>query len=150
MQSVNKVILVGRLGKDPEIRSTATGKDVANFSVATSETWTDKASGEKKEKTEWHNISVWLANTVNFIAAHVKKGAQVYVEGSLTTRKWTDKDGVVKYKTEITLSKQGDELHLLNKPSDTNAGDELAKTSSGNTRTTKYKVKAELDDEIPF
>ncbi|MCW2077899.1 UNVERIFIED_ORG: single-strand DNA-binding protein [Bradyrhizobium japonicum] len=101
--SVNKVIILGRLGKDPEIRRTQEGKEVANLSVATGERYKDKRSGEMKEKTEWHNIVVWNENTVKFIDNNLKKGDQVYLVGKLQTRKWTDQSGVEKYSTEIVV-----------------------------------------------
>jgi len=101
--SVNKVILVGNLGKDPEIRKTQSGSDVASFSLATSEQWKDKATGEKKSKTEWHNIVVFQSGLVTLIKNFVKKGAKVYLEGSLQTRKWTDKNNTERYSTEVIL-----------------------------------------------
>lgn len=103
MSSVNKVILIGNLGKDPEIRSLSSGSEVANFSVATSESWKDKNTGEKKEKTEWHNVAVFNDGLVRVIKSYLKKGSKVYIEGSLQTRKWTDKDGQDRYSTEIVL-----------------------------------------------
>jgi single-strand DNA-binding protein len=104
MASVNKVILLGNVGKDPEIRSTADGKKIANFSVATSEEWKDKATGERKERTEWHRVCVFNDGLVGVIEKYVKKGTKVYIEGALQTRKWTDKDGAEKYSTEVILS----------------------------------------------
>jgi len=101
--SVNKVILVGNLGKDPEIRKTQSGSDVASFSLATTEQWKDKATGEKKSKTEWHNIVVFQSGLVTLIKNFVKKGAKVYLEGSLQTRKWTDKNNTERYSTEVIL-----------------------------------------------
>jgi single-strand DNA-binding protein len=101
--SVNKVILVGNVGKDPEIRRTQDGRPIANFSLATSESWRDKNSGEKKEKTEWHRVVVFNENLCKVIEQYVKKGAKLYIEGALQTRKWTDKDGVEKYSTEVVL-----------------------------------------------
>lgn len=101
--SVNKVILVGNLGKDPEIRQTQSGNDIANFSLATTEQWKDKATGEKKSKTEWHNIVVFQSGLVTLIKNFVKKGTKVYLEGSLQTRKWTDKNNTERYSTEVVL-----------------------------------------------
>ena len=95
--SVNKVILVGNLGRDPEIRSMPNGDRVANLSLATSESWKDKSSGERKEKTEWHRVSIFNDNIVKVAESYLKKGSTVYIEGQLETRKWTDKDGVEKY-----------------------------------------------------
>jgi single stranded DNA-binding protein len=103
--SVNKVILVGNLGKDPEIRTLTSGDRVANLTVATSESWRDRASGEKKEKTEWHRIVIFNDNIVKVAEQYLKKGSTVYIEGALQTRKWTDQQGVEKYSTEIVLQK---------------------------------------------
>jgi single-strand DNA-binding protein len=111
--SVNKVILVGNLGRDPEIRSMPNGDRIANFSLAPSETWRDKSSGERKEKTEWHRVSVFNDNIVKVVENYVKKGSTVYVEGSLQTRKWTDKDGVEKYTTEIIIGRFNGQLTML-------------------------------------
>lgn len=112
MASINKVILLGRVGKDPEIRS-AGDVYVANFSVATSETWKDKRSGERKERTEWHNIVVWNEATINFIEQYVKKGDQVYIEGQLQTRSWEEKDtGATRYTTEVVVPAFGGKVEL--------------------------------------
>ena len=101
--SVNKVILVGNLGKDPEIRRTQDGRPIANLSVATSETWRDKATGERKEKTEWHRVVIFNEGLCKVAEQYLKKGAKVYIEGQLQTRKWTDQSGVEKYSTEVVL-----------------------------------------------
>ena len=101
--SVNKVILIGNLGKDPEIRRTQDGRPIANLSVATSESWRDKATGERKEKTEWHRVVIFNEGLCRIAEQYLKKGAKVYLEGQLQTRKWTDKDGVDKYSTEVVL-----------------------------------------------
>jgi single-strand DNA-binding protein len=101
--SVNKVILVGNVGKDPEIRRTQDGKAIANLSIATSESWRDKNSGERKEKTEWHRVVIFSEPLTKIVEQYVKKGAKLYIEGALTTRKWTDQAGVEKYSTEIVL-----------------------------------------------
>jgi single-strand DNA-binding protein len=111
--SVNKVILVGNLGRDPEIRSMPNGDRIANLSIATSETWRDKSSGERKEKTEWHRVVIFNDNIVKVVENYVKKGSTVYIEGALQTRKWTDKDGVEKYSTEIVVGKFKGELTML-------------------------------------
>ena len=111
--SVNKVILVGNVGKDPEIRRTQDGRAIASFSIATSETWRDKSSGEKKERTEWHRISVFNENFVKVIEQYVKKGSKLYVEGQLQTRKWTDQSGVEKFTTEVVLQNFRGELTML-------------------------------------
>src|SRR5262249_918181 len=101
--SVNKVILVGNLGRDPEIRSFQHGGRVAHFSVATTETWKDKQSGERKDKTEWHRVSVYNEHIIGVVERFLKKGAKVYIEGQLETRKWTDKEGQEKYTTEVII-----------------------------------------------
>ena len=125
--SVNKVILVGNLGRDPEIRSTQDGTKVANLSVATSENWRDKNSGERREKTEWHRVVVFNDRIVDVAEKYLKKGAKVYIEGQLQTRKWTDQSGAEKYTTEIVLQKYRGELTML----DGRSGGEGAGDSSG-------------------
>jgi single-strand DNA-binding protein len=121
--SVNKAILVGNCGKDPEVRSMGNGTKVANFSIATSESWRDKSSGERKEKTEWHRVVVFgpLADTVE---KYVKKGSKLYVSGSIQTRKWSDKDGAEKYSTEIVLQGFNSELQLLDSKKTDAPGDD--------------------------
>lgn len=113
--SVNKAIIIGNCGKDPEVRTMQDGKKVANFSLATSESWKDKSSGEKKEKTEWHRVVVF-GGLADIVDRFVKKGSKVYVSGQIQTRKWTDKDGVEKYSTEIVLQGFNSELTLLDGP----------------------------------
>jgi len=111
--SVNKVILIGNLGRDPEIRTTQDGTRVANLSIATSESWRDKGSGERREKTEWHRVVVFNDRIVDVAERYLKKGATVYIEGQLQTRKWTDQSGVEKYTTEVVLQKYRGELTML-------------------------------------
>ena len=111
--SLNRVQLIGHVGKDPEIRSTQGGAKIANLTLATSETWNDKASGEKKERTEWHRISIFNDGLVGVVERFVKKGSKLFIEGQLTTRKWTDQAGVEKYSTEINLGKFNGTLILL-------------------------------------
>src|SRR5580698_2369015 len=111
--SVNKVILVGNLGADPEIRSLTSGDRVANLRIATSESWRDRSSGERKEKTEWHRVVVFNENIVKVCEQYLRKGAKVYVEGSIQTRKWADQSGVEKFSTEIVLQKFRGELTML-------------------------------------
>jgi single-strand DNA-binding protein len=150
--SVNKVILIGNLGKDPEIRSMQSGDKVASFSIATSENWKDKTTGEKKEKTEWHRISCFNQGLVKVIESYVKKGSKVYIEGQLETRKWTDKDGQEKYSTEVVLRPFRGELTMLDSKGggsfkDSGANDYSAgpaKAASGGGRTDDF------EDEIPF
>ena len=110
--SINKVTLLGNVGKDPEIRSFQNGGKVANFTLATSESWKDKATGEKKTKTEWHNIVVFAEGLVGIVEKYVKKGAKLHIEGKLETRKW-EKDGVARYTTEIVLHPYSGEIILL-------------------------------------
>src|SRR5256885_7175240 len=111
--SVNKVILVGNLGKDPEIRRTQDGRPIANLSVATSETWRDKGTGERKEKTEWHRVVIFNEGLCKVAEQYLKKGAKVYIEGALQTRKWTDQSGVEKYSTEVVLQGFNSTLTML-------------------------------------
>ena len=111
--SVNKVILVGNLGKDPEIRRTQDGRPIANLSIATSETWRDKATGERKEKTEWHRVVIFNEGLCKVAEQYLKKGAKVYIEGALQTRKWTDQSGVEKYSTEVVLQGFNSNLTML-------------------------------------
>src|ERR687890_28925 len=111
--SVNKVILVGNLGRDPEVRRLNSGEPVVNLRIATSETWKDKASGERKEKTEWHSVVIFNENLARVAEQYLKKGSKVYVEGQLQTRKWTDQQGVEKYSTEVVLQRFRGELTIL-------------------------------------
>jgi single-strand DNA-binding protein len=111
--SVNKVILVGNVGKDPEIRRTQDGRPIANFSIATSESWRDKNSGEKKEKTEWHRVVVFNENLCKVIEQYVKKGSKLYIEGALQTRKWQNKEGQEQYSTEVVLQGFNGTLTML-------------------------------------
>jgi len=111
--SVNKVILVGNLGKDPEIRRTQDGRPIANLTVATSETWRDKNTGERKEKTEWHRVVIFSEPLCKIVEQYLKKGAKVYIEGALQTRKWTDQSGVEKYSTEVVLQGFNSTLTML-------------------------------------
>jgi single-strand DNA-binding protein len=113
MSSVNKVILVGNCGKDPEVRRMTSGEPVVSISLATSETWKDKSSGERKEKTEWHRVVIFNPHLAEIAEKYIRKGSKLYVEGSLQTRKWTDKDGAEKFSTEVVLQKFRGELQLL-------------------------------------
>ena len=140
MSSLNKVQLIGNLGNDPDIINE--GK-IAKFSLATSESWKDKASGERKTKTEWHNIVVYNEGLVGVIQQYVKKGSKVYVEGQLQTRKWEDKDGVTKYTTEIVLQNFNGTLTMLGENNSSQASSTSSNTPSTNTST-------EIDDDIPF
>jgi single-strand DNA-binding protein len=155
--SVNKVILVGNLGRDPEIRTFPNGGRVANFSIATSENWKDKATGERKERTEWHRISVTNDALVGVVERFLKKGAKVYIEGQLETRKWTDKDGIEKYTTEVVLRPYRGELTMLDGRSgggdaangDFGGGDSAGMTQSGGGGSFGGG-QSDMDDEIPF
>ncbi len=111
--SVNKVILVGNIGKDPEVRSMQNGSRVCNLSVATSESWRDKSSGERKEKTEWHRVVIFNDNLIQVAEKYLRKGSKVYIEGALETRKWTDQQGVEKYSTEVVIKQFRGELTML-------------------------------------
>lgn len=116
--SLNKVTLIGHVGQNPEIRSTNDGREIANFSIATTESWKDKNSGERRDKTEWHRIVVFSQGLVGVIKNYVKKGSKLYIEGQLQTRKWTDKDGIDKYTTEIFLQGFNSKLIMLNSKND--------------------------------
>ncbi len=143
--SVNKVILVGNLGKDPEVRRMTSGDPVVNLSIATSESWRDKASGERKEKTEWHRVVIFNKNLADVAEKYLKKGAKVYVEGQLQTRKWTDKDGAEKYSTEVVLQNFRGELTMLD---GRNGGEGGGGRGAGETPASFQRD--EMDDEIPF
>jgi len=108
--SVNKVILVGNLGADPQINNLPSGQKVANLRIATSETWTDRASAEKRERTEWHSVSIFDPSTVDYVSQYLKKGDQVYIEGRVQTRKWQDQSGADRYSTEIVVNSIGGQL----------------------------------------
>ena len=154
--SVNKVILVGNLGRDPEIRTLNSGEKVANLSLATSETWRDKASGERKEKTEWHRVVIFNENIVRVAENYLKKGSTVYVEGSLQTRKWTDQQGVEKYSTEVVLQKFRGELTMLDGKGEGGGamsddyGGGFQSSSGPRNQASGPKEDFPLDDEIPF
>ena len=137
MSSINKVILVGNIGRDPEIRTLNNGDQVANLSVATSERWKDKQSGDWNEKTEWHKVVIFNPHLAKF-AEKLSKGSKVYLEGSLQTRKWTDKDGAERYSTEIVLQKFRGELVALDAPK-----------KEGGGANTGYSG-GDLEDSIPF
>ncbi len=157
--SVNKVILIGNLGADPEIRTLNSGDRVANLRIATSETWRDRTSGERKERTEWHRVVIFNDNLVKVVENYVKKGAKVYIEGAIQTRKWTDQSGQEKYSTEIVLQKFRGELTMLDgRGGDAGGGDDDyaggGASGGGFQRAQpsgpKESFTADLDDEIPF
>jgi len=145
--SVNKVILVGNLGKDPEVRRMTSGEPVVNLSLATSESWRDKSSGERKEKTEWHRVVIFNKNLAEVAEKYLRKGAKVYVEGQLQTRKWTDKDGAEKYSTEVVLQNFRGELTMLD---GRNGGAEGGGGGRGASESPASFQRDEMDDEIPF
>ena len=147
--SVNKVILVGNLGKDPEVRRMTSGEPVVNLSVATSETWRDKASGERKEKTEWHRVVIFNENLAKVAEQYLKKGSKVYLEGSLQTRKWTDKDGQDKYSTEVVLNRFNGTLVMLDGRSGGGGSGEVGFGGGAREQPASFQ-RDELDDEIPF
>ena len=146
--SLNKVLLIGRLGADPEIKQMVNGKSVARLSLATSQSWKDKNSGEKKEKTEWHRVVVFNEGLVNVVQQYLKKGAQVYVEGQLTTRKWKDEQsGQDKYSTEIVIQGYNSSLTMLGA-----SGNSQSNSNPGNQSPVEDLNQAtnDLDDDIPF
>jgi single-strand DNA-binding protein len=171
--SVNKVILVGNLGRDPEVRRLGSGDPVVNLRIATSETWKDKASGERKEKTEWHSVVIFNENLARVAEQYLKKGSKVYLEGQLQTRKWTDQQGVEKYSTEVVLQRFRGELTILDsrgggssefgdeEPGQIRSGGDFGRASpsqdrrpapstggsSGGGGGSRYN---DLDDDIPF
>ena len=150
--SVNKVIIMGNLGKDPEIRNFPNGGKICNFSVATSETWRDRNSGEKQERTQWHNISIISEPLVNIAERFLKKGSKVYLEGQLETRKWQDNSGADRYSTEIVLRPYTGEITLIDNKADNNFINETnTETKINQTSETNTNLTAEdFDDEIPF
>ncbi len=148
--SINKVILVGNVGQEPEIRSTQDGREIASFSLATSESWKDKNSGEKKEKTEWHRIVIFSSGLVGIIKNYVKKGTKIYLEGSLQTRKWTDSQGVEKYTTEIVLQNYNSTLQILDSRDRQGGSSDSYSSNNSSSRSNSNVSIEEHDDEIPF
>lgn len=141
MASLNKVTLIGNLGRDPEIRSTASGTRIANLTIATSESWKDKNGGGRKEKTEWHRVVVFNERLVPIVEQYLHKGSKVYLEGQLQTRKWTDQSGAEKYTTEIVLQQYRGEIVMLDGKSD---GEPQGSKTGGD------RGAPSLDDDIPF
>lgn len=167
--SVNKVILVGNVGKDPEIRRTQDGRAIANFSLATSDSWRDKATGERKEKTEWHRVVIFNDNLCKVVEQYVRKGSKLYIEGQLQTRKWTDQAGVEKYSTEVVLQGYNGSLTMLDGKQSGSSGQDFSNLDyppgdnalEGSSSTSVSDAKRgskgggknfdkALDDEIPF
>ena len=148
--SVNKVLLIGRLGADPEIKQMVNGKSVARLSLATSQSWKDKNTGEKKEKTEWHRIVVFNEGLINVVQQYLKKGAQVYVEGQLSTRKWKDEQsGQDKYSTEIIIQGYNSSLTMLGGGSGIK-NDNSSQAISNKSDESSQVQQNDMDDEIPF
>ena len=149
--SLNKVLLIGRLGADPEIKQMVNGKNVARLSVATSQSWKDKSSGEKKEKTEWHRVVIFNEGLVNIVQQYLKKGANIYVEGALTTRKWKDESsGQDKYSTEVVLQGYNSSLTMLDGKSKSDNSNLVTENKSSLPNDDIQSANNDLDDEIPF
>jgi single-strand DNA-binding protein len=158
--SVNKVILIGNLGADPEIRTLNSGDRVANLRVATSETWRDRSSGERKERTEWHRVVIFNDNLVKVAEQYLRKGSKVYIEGAIQTRKWTDQSGAEKFSTEVVLQKFRGELTMLDGKGEGGMADRDEGGYSGGFSSSngprarssgpREDFSADLDDEIPF
>ena len=149
--SLNKVQLIGRLGADPEIKQMVNGKNVARLSLATSQTWKDKNSGERKEKTEWHRIVIFNEGLINVVQQYLKKGANVFVEGQLSTRKWKDEStGQDKYSTEIILQGYNSSLTMLDSRGKTDSQNLVTENKSSLPKDEMNQINSDLDDEIPF
>ena len=157
--SVNKVILIGNLGADPEIRRTQDGRPIANLRIATSESWRDKNTGERREKTEWHRVVIFNEGLCRIAEQYLKKGSKVYIEGALQTRKWTDKDGIEKYSTEVVLQGFNSQLTMLDRAggggnSEFSGGGGDFGSSGVSTRKPAMAggggKRDDMDDEIPF
>ncbi|MBO6482283.1 MAG: single-stranded DNA-binding protein [Pelagibacteraceae bacterium] len=149
--SLNKVQLIGRLGADPEIKQMVNGKNIARLSIATSQSWKDKSTGERKEKTEWHRVVIFNEGLINVIQQYLKKGANVYLEGQLATRKWRDeKSGQDKYSTEIVLQGYNSSLTMLDGKNKSNNSNETSQTKSALPNDEISQDNSDLDDEIPF
>lgn len=150
--SINKAIIIGNIGKEPEIRAMQDGREVATLSIATSESWKDKNSGERKEKTEWHRVVIFNEHLVRFVKEYLRKGSKVYAEGQIQTRKWTDRDGVERYNTEIVIQPYNGTLTALSKVEPSSRA-EAAHSDDGHDDATAHQHQsgyADLDDEIPF
>ena len=149
--SLNKVLLIGRLGADPEIKQMVNGKSVARLSVATSQSWKDKSSGERKEKTEWHRVVIFNEGLVNVVQQYLKKGANVYVEGQLATRKWKDEaSGQDKYSTQIVLQGYNSSLTMLDGRAKAENSNLVNENKSSLPNENTNQENSDLDDEIPF
>ena len=149
--SLNKVLLIGRLGADPEIKQMVNGKSVARLSIATGQSWKDKTTGERKEKTEWHRVVIFNEGLVSVVQQYLKKGANVYIEGALTTRKWKDESsGQDKYSTEVVLQGYNSSLTMLDGKSKNESSNLVTENKSSLPNDDIQSVNNDLDDEIPF
>ena len=149
--SLNKVQIIGSLGADPEIKQMVNGKNVARLSIATSQSWKDKSSGERKEKTEWHRVVIFNEGLVNIVQQYLKKGANIYLEGQLSTRKWRDeKSGQDKYSTEIVLQGYNSSLTMLDGKNRSNNSPQSSESKSSLPNDQISQDNSDLDDEIPF
>ncbi len=147
--SLNKVMLIGNLGRDPEVRRTNAGDPIVNLNIATSESWRDKGSGERKERTEWHRVVIFNENLAKVAEQYLRKGSKIYLEGQLQTRKWTDKDGAEKYTTEIVLQRFRGELVMLDGRGEGGGGSGSRGGGSSSEPPASFD-RNEMDDEIPF
>ena len=151
--SVNKVILIGNLGQDPEIRRTQDGRPIANFSVATTDSWRDKNTGERRERTEWHRVVCFIEGLCKIIEQYVKKGSKVYIEGQLQTRKWQDQSGNDRYTTEVVLQGFNGTLTMLDSRSSGGGGGSSSSSGSSDSSASdqpSVSSSDDVDDEIPF
>ena len=149
MSGINKVILVGNIGAKPEVKYSSNGSAIANLSVATSETWNDKNSGEKQEKTEWHRVSLY-GKLAEIAGQYLDRGSKVYVEGKLQTRKWQDKDGQDRYTTEIVVSGYGGTLQMLDRREGMTTGGQSAPSNNMSNDTVEVADNSGFEDDIPF
>ncbi len=150
--SLNKVTLIGNLGRDPEIRTTQDGREIANLAIATSESWKDKNTGERREKTEWHRIVIFSEGLVRVVKNYLKKGSKIYIEGSLQTRKWTDQGGQERYTTEVVLQGYNGTLTMLDRAGGNDNGGyhQDAQPAAASSGGASNFADESLDDEIPF
>ena len=151
--SVNKVILVGNLGADPEIKSFSSGGRIANLRLATSESWTDRQTNERRDRTEWHSVVIDNDNLIRIVEQYLRKGSKIYIEGQLRTRKWQDRDGNDRYTTEVYVGRFRGELTLLDRRDNSSSGeyDDYGSTSRAGTRPSAPATSADdLDDDVPF
>ena len=149
--SLNKVLLIGRLGADPEIKQMVNGKSVARLSLATSQSWKDKNTGERKEKTEWHRVVIFNEGLVNVVQQYLKKGAQVYIEGQIQTTKYTDNNGQEKYSTQVILQGYNSTLTMLGNSNSSNKIDDSSMNQDSSSLPSDNNISSkDLDDEVPF